>query len=105
MDFEVGQGDTVPTITDVLPADLRGTTVVLRLRPADFKSGAVDLPATFGEAQYGQVKHAWLASETARAGLFLGQWVVTTPGVDDAPSSVQTFPAGDYVRILIKARL
>lgn len=97
-DFTVGQGDRASALTDQLldangvGVNITGAAVTLRLVPLEGGTAIVnDLPAQITDAASGQVRRDWLAGETDRAGLYLGNWRVTfTGGVQ------QRFPNDGY---------
>jgi hypothetical protein len=107
-DFYIGQGDTASPLIDVLrdadgnPVNIQGATVALKIVPLRGGPAIVDDPADVdqngdgSDGSKGKVSREWTAGETAEAGSYLGQWIVTFAGGD-----VQTFPNTGYLLIEI----
>lgn len=71
---------------------------VYRLREAA-TSTAVTRTATIVDAANGQVRYNWVALDTAVAGEYYGEWVVTFP------SGERRFPDRSYLPFVVEAKL
>ena len=99
-EFIIRKGDTLPALRMALTAngvawDLTGCTVTFQMRPVSGLALTVNSAATLVNAAGGIVQYAWQSGETATAGRYDGQWVVTTP------AGVQTVPTAGFVRVVI----
>ena len=102
MDLEIGQGDTLPLLQDRLldPETQRpvpippNATVTWKTFPAG-GGRTRKVVATVLDYDGACVQ---VAVPTDCPGVFLGQWVVATPWT---PPAQETFPKGDYRRVLV----
>jgi hypothetical protein len=106
-DYTVKQGDSAPSLTDTLTystgdaVDLTGATVkfVMRsmtsARPMTL-TGAVSVPTPMA----GHVQYTPSTDDTASAGMFMANWVVTFPD-----TSVMTFPTVGYLWVTVEENL
>ncbi len=106
--FYIAQGDTLPAISATLlqedgePANLTGAAVVFRMKNIEQSvriSARVIGTATIVEAGAGKVRYDWKPGETAIAGLYLAEWVVTIGG------AVSTYPNSRYLLVQIRENL
>lgn len=111
-DFILRAGDTAASIASTLEDEngdpvsiqnatvrfhlgsITGTTVVVNADANNDQNGA----GTDGTK--GNVSYDWGAADTATAGWYVGEWQVTY-----ADNSVQTFPNGDYLYVLINEQI
>ncbi|MFC6717903.1 hypothetical protein ACFQGT_09710 [Natrialbaceae archaeon GCM10025810] len=99
--FTIKQGDTSPALEATLrdgsglPIDLTDATVELRVRD---EHGEVHINSSaFVEPEEdGVVVYEWKPEDTARPGIFRGEWHVT---FEDG--SVETFPNSGYLSIYV----
>ncbi len=102
--FYIVQGDTLPAIAATLleedgePASLAGASVVFRMKHIEQPVRVVG-SATVVETGAGKVRYDWKPGETAIAGLYLAEWVVTLGG------SVSTYPNNRYLLVQIRENL
>lgn len=94
-DFQIGQGDTAPSISSQLtqngtPVNLTGASVAFRMALAQAKVTVVNRAAVITTPATGVVTYNWQAADTATPGSYVFQWVVTF-----SDGSVETFPNGD----------
>jgi hypothetical protein len=101
--FQIVAGDLLPVIQATLIGpngvlDLTGATIVFRMKPPS--GSAVNLSATImGSPVNGVVQYAWQGSDTAVAGLYSAEWVVTIGG------KPMTIPSDQPFQILIRAQI
>jgi hypothetical protein len=104
MKYELKRNDTAPAITATLTDEngvivLTGATVRFKLAAAP-ESGLTFTPinrvCTVTNATKGQVSFAWQAGDTTQAGIYRGEFEVTFAG-----GSIETYPAGEYLDIII----
>jgi len=88
-------GDTIPITAD-LNADLAGAAVVCRVMHAPTGVFLLSGAATVTDAATGLVSFDLTAGQTADAGAYFVEWVVTFAGGD-----VQRFPGSSYQEIVI----
>jgi hypothetical protein len=107
-DFFITQNDLSPSIKATLldldgktPKDLTGATISFRMQLAS-KGGVVILGACsiIGSPTLGVVQYDWVSGDTANAGNFIAEWIVTLPG-----GKTMTWPNDSYKTVQIKARL
>lgn len=106
-DFTIGVGDLLPDFTATLRdeygniMDLTGATVQLRMRLQNESAGAVVLSATVVDALNGAVKRTWSGSDTATAGAYNANWIVTyTTG-----TKPETIPSTRHLVIVIQPQV
>jgi len=105
-DFVIRQGDTKPVLTQTLTdidgnaLNLTGATVKFVMRTLTAVSPAINATATVTNAATGAVSFTFTATQTATAGQFMANFIVTY-----ADSSVQTAPADGYLSINIEQNL
>lgn len=98
--FKIKQGDTSPDILYALtPTDvvLTGSTVIFRYRPLGSTTWASKSATVHIEDTTPTVKYAWQEEDTASAGLFEAEFVVTY-----SDSSTETFPNDGYITLDIE---
>jgi hypothetical protein len=93
--LRIKQGDTIPITAD-LNADLSGASVVCRIMHAPTGVFLLSGAATVTDAATGLVSFDLSAGQTAAAGSYFVEWVVTFGGGD-----VQRFPGSSYNEIVI----
>ena len=93
--MRIKAGDTIPITAD-LNADLTGATVVCRVMHAPTGVFLLTGAATVTDAATGLVSFDLTAGQTADAGAYFVEWVVTFAGGD-----VQRFPGSSYQEIVI----
>lgn len=86
VDLVIGQGLTVPTYTDTIldasgsALNLTDATVKFVMRSLANAAATVNAAATIVNASTGQVSFTFTAADTAIAGLYMAQWIVTESG-------------------------
>ncbi|CAJ61322.1 MULTISPECIES: hypothetical protein [Frankia] len=105
--FQVGQGDTQPTLTDTLlnpisrsPQDLTGAAVRFVARPTVGGEVVINAPAQVVYAAGGLVQYPWTLEDTAAPGNLAGEWHVTLPG-----GASETWPLHTWAHIRVEAAL
>lgn len=93
--MRIKAGDTIPITAD-LNADLAGAAVVCRVMHAPTGVFLLSGAATVTDAATGLVSFDLTAGQTADAGAYFVEWVVTFAGGD-----VQRFPGSSYQEIVI----
>jgi len=99
--FTIKQNDTSPSIRATL-TDASNTAIDLTAASVEFhmkhEDGTIMVNANAGilSANSGIVKYDWVAGDTSRSGLNLGEFQVTYPG-----GTIETFPNGGYIKIKI----
>jgi hypothetical protein len=93
--LRIKQGDTIPITAD-LNANLTGATVICRIMHAPTGVFLLSGAATVTDAANGLVSFDLSAGQTAVAGAYFVEWVVTFGGGD-----VQRFPGSSYNEIVI----
>lgn len=105
-DFAIKQGDTLPALLDTLTytdgtaADLTGATVTFVMRSLTAVGPATNAAATILAPTLGTISYTFTAQDTANAGMFMANWVVTFPG-----GSMGTWPTDGYIEINIEENL
>lgn len=105
-DFVIKQGDTLPILTDTLTysngsaANLSGASVNFVMRSLTAIAPWTNLPATVVSAGAGTVSYTFTATDTANAGMFMANWVVTFSG-----GAVMSWPTDGYIEINIEENL
>lgn len=105
IEFYIKTGDTetpfVCTLKDDrTPINLSGSSVQFKMQPTGGGALAVDAPADILDAAAGLVGYFWQTGDTATAGTYRAEWVVTAPDGDQ-----YTVPANGYHIIEIMSRL
>lgn len=106
-DFQLVQGDTSPVLGSILsysngnPVDLTGASVAFTVRSLT-SSNPLTLTGTVTvvDAPTGQVQYSPTATDTATAGNYQCQWIVTFSG-----GTVMTFPTVGYMWLAIEPNL
>ena len=110
-DFFLKLGDTSSSIASILEnsggtaVNIQGATVRFKMQPIGGGTLTVDAAAVNGQTGDGSdgsrgiVAYSW-ATVPGTAGLYLGEWEVTTSG-----GSVQSYPNGGYVTIRVASDL
>jgi hypothetical protein len=93
--MRIKQGDTIPITAD-LNANLSGATVLCRIMHAPTGTFLLSGAATVTDAPTGLVSFDLSAGQTAAAGAYFVEWVVTFGGGD-----VQRFPGSSYQEMVI----
>jgi hypothetical protein len=93
--LRIKQGDTIPITAD-LNANLAGAAVLCRIMHAPTGVFLLSGAATVTDASNGLVSFDLTAGNTAAAGAYFVEWVVTFGGGD-----VQRFPGSSYNEIVI----
>jgi hypothetical protein len=93
--MRIKQGDTIPITAD-LNANLSGATVLCRIMHAPTGVFLLSGAATVTDASTGLVSFDLSAGQTAAAGAYFVEWVVTFGGGD-----VQRFPGSSYQEMVI----
>ena len=88
-------GDTAPTLTVNTNADLTGATAVAKLRRVH-DGTVVTKTLTITDPANGVCQYAWQTGDTDTPGYYLVEALVTFSG-----GSVQRFPQGSYMEVLI----
>jgi len=105
-DFVIRQGDTKPaltyTLTDATGAalNLTGATVNFVMRTLTSSTPAINASATVTNASAGTVSFSFSGTQTATAGQFMANFVVTY-----GDGSIQTAPADGYIDVLVEENL
>lgn len=105
-DWSAKQGDTALVCLDTLtysdgtPANLSGATVKFVMRQRSANAPTTNLPATIVTAAAGTVSYALTSQDTALAGLYAQEWVVTFSG-----GTVEHFPTVGYNTVEIQENL
>lgn len=100
-DFYIKRGATLPklkvTMADSAGAavDLSLASVSFRLRPVDASSPTLSRSATVVSAATGVAEYAWQVGDTATAGSYVGEFVVSANG------ATQVVPSARLLRIEI----
>lgn len=106
VNIAIGQGSTLPVLTATIltatgtPMTLVGASVKFVMRTLQTAKPKIDATATVVTPAAGSVRYAWTATDTATAGLFMGQFIVTTSG-----AATYAFPNGGYLTIEVDASL
>lgn len=97
------KGDTAPPFEATLrdgagnPVDLAGATARFLMRLSRPPRGVVVVaPATITDAAGGRVRYAWVAADTARAGVFDAEVEITF-----SDTTIESFPASGFHRVVI----
>ena len=104
-DFVIKQGDTLPvlaqTITDTTGTvvDLTGSTVNFVMRSLVASTASINASATVVSATAGTVSFTFSAGQTAVAGTYMANFVVTKSG------TTLTYPTDGYLSIAIEENL
>ena len=105
-DFVIKQGDTLPvlqqTLTDSTGAalNLTGATVNFVMRSLVSSTPIINSSATITNATSGIVTYTFTAANTATAGTYMANWVVTTSG-----GATLTVPSDGYLSIAVEQNL
>ena len=105
-DFSAKAGDTAIVWNDTLtysdntPVNLTGATVNLVVRTFDSATPLFNSAASIVTPLAGTVSYSPTAVNTAVAGNYMGNWIVTFSG-----GAVQTFPTVGYLEIVIEQSL
>ena len=105
-DFTIKAGDTAPTLTDTLTysdgtiANLTGASVSFVMRSEQLNAPTILSAASVTNASAGAVAYTFTATNTATAGLYAGNWIVTFSG-----GVIQTWPTVGYLSIDIEQNL
>jgi hypothetical protein len=97
--FYIKRNDTSPSIKYQLDpkADLTGASVVFNMRGSSGPPIVSRAAATVvGNAADGVVSYAWAAVNTAKSGLYRGEFEVTY-----ADGRIETFPNNGYIQVLV----
>ena len=106
-DYEAKQGDTAPAWTDTLTysdgtaANLTGASVSFVMRARSQNAPVTNATATIVNPTAGTVSYTPTAADTAIAGLYTANWVVTFSG----PTVIQTWPTDGYLTVEIQENL
>jgi hypothetical protein len=93
--LRIKQGDTVPITAD-LNTGLAGASVLCRIMHAPTGVFLLSGSATITDATEGLVSFDLTAGQTAAAGAYFVEWIVTFGGGD-----VQRFPGSSYQEMVI----
>ena len=104
MKFYVKQNDTSPSMLATLQ-DANGVAVDITRATVNFYMGningnLVNSTATIVDAEAGQVRYDWVASDTANSGMYQAEFEVVY-----ADTSKETFPNNSYISVVIKPDL
>ena len=99
-DFTIKQGDVLPVLTYTIKTDA-GATVDLTtatgvkfvMRSITALNTTTNATATIVTPSTGSVSYTFTSTDTATAGIYQGQWIVTWP------AGQQAFPTSGYVEI------
>src|SRR2546427_753279 len=106
-DYVVKQSDTAPALVDTLtysdgnPVDLTGCSVALVMRSLT-SSAPVELTGqvTITNPLGGALQYSPSSEDTAAAGLFMANWIVTYPD-----ATRMTFPSVGYISVAVEENL
>lgn len=105
-DYVIKQGDTKPIVTaTILDAtgavvNLTGCTVQFVMRALTSNTPLIQKSATVVTPAAGTVSYTWTAQDTATAGNYMAQFVVTF-----GDATIQSFPVDGYLEVLIEENL
>jgi hypothetical protein len=104
MKFYVKQNDTSPSMLATLQ-DASGVAVDVSSATVNFYMGningnVVNSTATIVDAEAGQVRYDWVASDTANSGMYQAEFEVVYVG-----GTKETFPNNDYISVVIRPDL
>lgn len=105
-DFTIKSGSTTPALTvtlmdGVVPANLTGATVRMRMRDSRGGDLVIDALATIsGDPTTGSVSYQWEPTDTDTVGSFIVEWEVTY-----ANGTSQTFPTEGYTTVEVEESL
>lgn len=104
MKFYIKQNDTSPSMLATLQdangvaVDVSGATVNFYM--GNINGNIVSSTATIVNAELGQVRYDWTASDTATSGIYQAEFEVIYVG-----GTKETFPNNDYISVVIKPDL
>jgi hypothetical protein len=105
-DFTIKQLDTLPVLTDTLTysngsaANLTAATVQFVMRSLVSNATTTAAAATVVSAVAGTVSYTFTTQDTAMAGMYMANWIVTFSGGD-----VMTWPTDGYIEINVEESL
>jgi len=101
-DFYIKTGNQLPVLSAALtdatgqPMDLTDCTVQFRMRQAVHSTPAVNAPASITDAANGKVQYAWTSEDTATAGTYIAEFVIT-----NGSGQTSTSPNSGYISVQI----
>ena len=105
-DFFIKQGDTLPVLTDTLTysngtaVNLAGASVTFVMRAMTANATTTNATATVTNAATGAISYTFTATDTATAGMYMANWLVTFGG-----GALMTFPTDGYIEINVEQNL
>ncbi len=106
VDFSIKAGDNEPLLTDSLTysdgsaVDLTGASVNFVMRQLSQATYTTLAAASITNASVGAIQYQFTSTDSAIAGLYNGNWIVTFPS-----SQLMTFPTVGYLGISIEENL
>lgn len=98
--FTIKQYNTLPLLeatlldSDSQPVNLTNASVFFTMRSRDTDSLVVDGAAIIIDRPAGKVAYPWISADTATAGAYHGEFVVTYQG-----GGIESFPNSNYIEI------
>jgi hypothetical protein len=105
-DFSIKQSDVLPVLNDTLTysdgtaANLTGASVTFVMRALTANNPTVKAAATIVSPPAGTVSYTFTAADTAVAGQYVANWIVTFSG-----GNVQTWPTVGAIEITVEENL
>jgi hypothetical protein len=103
--FPIKQGDTAPSLRAILsntegPINLTGTTVKFAMKAAPTRANAnppeILVVAVVEEPQSGLVRYDWSGTDTALAGPYVAEFIVTS-----SAGKVERYPSSGFISVTI----